>query len=170
MALLPPNSLLGNAKMPIDRARVDAVFRSSHHPEGMPKGFVYAQRLAGPIGACTTPVMIGATAAALRGHSVLEYLVWGLPAALLTASLWTQFTLSSTTAEVHFRPGQVAVQSVHDVLYENPLDWHPLYNVRETRWHLELALGWDTQVCHQREWPDYEKLSAAAERALTSPG
>lgn len=129
---------------------------------------MYAQRLIGPIGACTTPVMIGATAAALRGHPVLDYLIWGLPAALLTAWIWAQFALSTTPAAVHFRPGQCAIQSIRDVISNNPLEWHPLYNVRETRWHVELALGWDTQICTRKEWPEYQRLRETAHRAVGS--
>jgi hypothetical protein len=112
--------------------------------------------------------MIGATAAALQGHPVWAYLVWGFPAALFVASVWTQFTLSTTPAEVHFKPGQCAVLSILEVLRDVPPDYHPLYNVRVTPWQTELALGWNTQVCTRTDWPQYSELREAAQQAVNS--
>jgi hypothetical protein len=112
--------------------------------------------------------MIGATAAALQGHPVWAYLVWGLPAALIIASIWTQFALSTTPAEVHLQPGQCAVRSILDVLRDVPPNFHPLYNVRVTPWQTELALGWNTEVCARSDWPEYSELRKAAQQAVDS--
>lgn len=112
--------------------------------------------------------MIGATVAALQGQTVWEFLIGGFPAALTVAFTWTHFALSKTPAEVHLRPGQCAVRSIQDVVQNLPPDWHPLYNVRVTHTHVELALGWETRECSRKDWPDYEQLRNAAQRALTS--
>ena len=149
-------------------AFVPTVFKSSNHPEGRPRGLVYTQALVQPIGACTAPLMIGATAAALQGQPAWGYLVWGFPAALLVATLWTHFRLSSTPAELHFRPGQVSIRSVQDVLTKRPLEWHPLHNVRAAPEYTEISVGWNTQICRRRDWQQYEKLKETAQRALHS--
>lgn len=141
-------------------------FRSVHHPADRPTGLVYVRELAGPIGACTLPVMIAATASALQGHLIWGYLLWGLPTALGVASIWTQFSLSTTTAELHFRPGQCATRSVHDVLYDRSLQWHPLYNVKGSPGQIELSIGWTTRTYRQRNWPDFPDLRSAARQSL----
>lgn len=142
------------------------VFKSKNHPKGRPRTLVYTQALVQPIGACTAPLMIGATAAALQGRPAWGYLVWGFPVALFVATLWTHFYLSSTTAEVHLRSGQIAIRSIQDVLGDRPLDWHPLHNVRATPDYTEISVGWSTQVCRREEWPEYEQLKTAAQQAL----
>lgn len=143
-------------------------FQSKYHPGDTPGSLVYARALVGPIGACTTPIMIGATAAALQGHPIWGYLVWGLPAALAIATVWTHFTLSATPAELLLKPGQCAIRSIHDVLQDAPPSFHPLYNVRVTPWETELAVGWNTRVCAQSDWPNYPELRKAAQGALES--
>jgi len=110
--------------------------------------------------------MIGATAAALQEHQVWGYLVWGLPSALVIATLWTHFRLSSLPAEIHVRPGQVAIQSIQDVLREQPLDWHPLNNVQVSPGELEISVGWSTEICQQQDWPNYPQLREAAQHAF----
>lgn len=147
---------------------MSATFRSVHHPADRPKGLVYARQLAGPIGACTLPIMIGATATALLGQQIWGYLVWGLPAALGVASIWTQFALSNTVAELHLRAGKCAVRSVHDVLYDRSLTWHPLYNVKGSPGEIELSVGWTARVCSQQDWPEFPELRSAAQQALHS--
>lgn len=145
---------------------VETVFKSVHHPNGSPRGLVYAKALVGPLGASTVPVMIGATVAALQGQTVWEFLIGGFPAALIVAFVWTHFALSSTIAEVHLKPGKCALQSIRDVVQNAPREWHPLYNVKVTPSHLELALGWKTRECSRKDWPKYEQLRRAAQRAL----
>lgn len=142
------------------------VFHSRHHPGDRPSGLVYTQALVKPIGACMTPLMIGATAAALQGHRVWGYLVWGLPSALIVASLWTHFRLSSLPAEIHVRPGQVAVRSIQDVILRRPPDWHPLHNVRIAPEETQISVGWTTRICRRADWPRYEKLREAAQQAF----
>jgi len=145
---------------------VQTVFKSRHHPKERSRGLVYTDALVRPIGACTTPLMIGATAGALQGHLVWGYLVWGFPTALVIATLWTHFRLSSTTAELHLRSGQVAIQSVQDVLLERSPSWHPLHNVRVGPEYIEVSVGWSTQICRRRDWPQYERLRSAAKEAF----
>jgi hypothetical protein len=141
-------------------------FKRRIHPGGQPRAQVYAYWLVGPIGACTVPVMIGATAAALQGQTVWEYLVWGLPSALVVASIWTQFSLSRTVTEVQFRAGQCAVRSLHDVLVGRPPKWHPLYGLQESEAEIELSFGWSTEVIRRREWPQFAQLRDAARHAV----
>jgi hypothetical protein len=112
------------------------------------------------------PLMIGATAAALQGHRVWGYLVWGLPSALIVATLWTHFRLSARPAELHVRPGQVAVRSVRDVIVDRPPDWHPLYNVQSAPSEVEVSVGWRTHICRQRDWRHYDQLRQATKQAL----
>jgi hypothetical protein len=145
---------------------VYTVFKSRDHPKGRPKGYVYTKALARPIGACTAPLMIGATAAALQGELILGYLLWGLPSALVVASLWTHFRLSSTPAELHLRSGQVAVQSIQDVLLDRDPSWHSLHKVKVGPEYTELSMGWTTRICRRSNWPEYEKLREAAQQAF----
>lgn len=109
--------------------------------------------------------MIGATVAALQGHATWPYLVWGFPGALLLASVWTQFALSTTIAEVRFRDGECVVASVHDVLRDGPPQWESLYDVSEASGAVELYLGWTTHVLRREDWPDFAALRSAARRA-----
>lgn len=147
---------------------MSTTFRSIHHPADRPTGLVYVRELAGPIGACTMPVMIGATATALQGQQIWGYLVWGFPIALGVASVWTQFMLMRTTAELHFRSGQCAIRSVHDVLYNRPLQWHPLYNVKGAPGEIQLSIGWTTRIYRRRDWPPFSELRSAAQQAFQS--
>lgn len=110
--------------------------------------------------------MIGAAATALQGNPIWGYLIWGLPAALGLASIWTQFMLATTTAELHLRAGKCATRSVHDVIHDRALKWHPLYNVKEAPRKIELSVGWTARVCSQRDWPRFEELRSTAQQAL----
>lgn len=110
--------------------------------------------------------MIGATAAALQGQPIWGYLVWGFPTALVIASLWTHFRLSSTAAELHLRSSQIAIQSVQDVLLDRSPTWHPLHNVRVGPEYTEVSVGWSTQICRRQDWPEYERLRNAAQEAF----
>lgn len=159
--LVPSKSLL---------KAVQTVFKSVHHPQGRSRGLVYTEALVKPIGACMSPLMIGATASALQGNPVLGYLVWGVPLALVVATFWTHFLLSSTPAELHLQSGQVALQSVHDVLLDRPPDWHPLYNVRVTPEYTEISVRWNTRICRRKEWPEYEQLRDTAKEAFHPQG
>lgn len=145
-----------------------ARFESIHHPGDTSPPLIYARRLAGPLGACTVPVMIGATVAVLQGEAVWMYTVWGLPIALTLASAWTRFSLSATPAELRLRAGQCAIRSVLDVLRDRPPDWHVLYGVEESATEVTLLLGWSTQICRRREWPRFEDLRDAS-RQTTRP-
>ncbi len=127
---------------------------------------MFTRVLARPLGVCTIPIMIGATASALQGQPIWSYVAWGLPAALLVATLWAHFTLRRTVAEIRLRPGQAAVRSVRDVLRDHPPQWHPLYKVRATSWYLEVSLGWNTYEFHPQQWPDYEGLQEGARQAF----
>ncbi|MFB6271859.1 MAG: hypothetical protein ABEL51_03090 [Salinibacter sp.] len=104
---------------------------------------------------------------ALLGTPVLPYLVWGLPAAIALATVWTHFSMSRTVAEVGFRSGQAALRSVYDVLQNQPLDWKPIFNVRTTSWHLELSVGRTTYEMTPKQWHEYETLCDTARRSFT---
>lgn len=126
---------------------------------------MYTERLIGPLGACTLPVMIGATVAALEGQSTWPFLVWGFPLALTVASVWTQFALSRTIAAVHLREGECAVESVREVLQDGPREWENLYDVQESGGSVELFLEWTTYVCRRPDWPEFAALRRAARQA-----
>lgn len=145
---------------------VSKVFKSVHHPEDTPRGVVFTRALARPLGVCTVPIMIGATASALQGQPVWSYLVWGLPAALLVATFWAQFTLRRRVAEVHLRPAQAVVRSVRDVLNDHSPDWQPLYNVRTTPWRVEVSVGWNTYELDPPHWPEYDTLQEEVQNAF----
>ncbi len=130
---------------------------------------VYAQWIVGPLGTCTVPIMIGATASALEGNPVWGYLVWGFPVALLAASIWTHFALATTPAELHLRSGQCAVQTVYDVLYDRPLRWSNLYDVRVSSDRIEISVGWTTRLCRREDWPEFSQLRDASNRAVQPP-
>jgi len=109
--------------------------------------------------------MIGATVSALLGQAAWPYLVWGLPAALVVATGWTRFSLSTTTAAVHLREGKCAVESVHDVLRNRDRTWEALYGVREAAGDVELYLEWTTHVLRRADWPEFSDLRRSARRA-----
>lgn len=140
-------------------------FQSRHHPGTTPRGLVYARRLIGPLGAFTLPIMIGATVSALMEQAVWGYLVWGLPAALIGATIWTRFALSSTTAAVHLRDGKCAIESVHDVLHDRDRSWESLYDVREAAEDVELYLEWTTHELRRTDWPEFSELRRTARQA-----
>lgn len=144
---------------------MSTTFRSIHHPEGEPRAAVYSKALVAPVGACVTPLMIGATAAALQGEAVWGFLTWGLPGALIVATLWTQFTLTRRPAVLHLRPGEAAVQSVHDVLYNQSPSWHALHGIHLSQSYTELSVGWRTYTFRPSQWPRYNQLREAAQRA-----
>ncbi len=141
-------------------------FKSTHHPGDTPWGIVYTRFLAQPLAVCTIPLMIGATTSALLEHPVWGYLVWGLPAAIALATIWTRFSMARTIAEVRFRSGQAAFRSVYDVLRGRPPDWKPLFNVRTTSWHVEISAGRTTYMLQLEQWPNYDALQNAARQAF----
>ena len=141
---------------------VPTTFQSTSHPGNAPWGIVYTRFLARPLAVCVIPLMIGATTSALLGKPIWAYLFWGLPFALLLATIWTYFTLDRTIAEVRVRSGQIALRSVYDVLRDRPPNWKPLFNVRTTSWHTELSVGRTTYMLHPNRWPNYEGLKEAA--------
>lgn len=147
-------------------SRVATIFKSTHHPGDTPWGIVYTRFLARPLGVCAVPLMIGATTSALLGKPIWAYLVWGLPAAIALATVWTHFTLSRTIAEAGFRPGQAALRSVYDVLRNRPLVWKPIFKVRTTSWHVELSAGRTTYELTPDQWPDYDTLRDAARQSF----
>lgn len=110
--------------------------------------------------------MIGATTSALLSQPIWGYLVWGLPAALVLATVWTHFAMSRTIAEVTFQSGQAAFRSVYDVLLDRRLDWKPLFNVRTTSWHIELSVGRTTYMLQPDQWPNYDTLRDAARQSF----
>lgn len=149
------------------------VFTSVHHPGDAPATLVYGRALVGPLGFCMLPVMIGAATAALQETSVLPFMVWGLPAALFVATVWTRFLLGTTPAEIHVRSHQAAVQSVHDCLRDAPLHWQWLHDARREHAALVVTMGFDTYRLRYDEWPDHAALLdalRAARRASASVG
>ncbi|WP_103026465.1 hypothetical protein [Salinibacter altiplanensis] len=142
------------------------VFESSHHPEGNSWGRVYTRFLPRPLGVCTLPLMVGATTSAFLEQPIWAYLVWGLPAAIALATVWTHFSLNRTLAEVSFRPGQAAIRSVYDVLVDQPRDWTPIFNVRTTSFDVELAIGRTTYLLQATQWPKFQALRNAAQESL----
>ena len=147
---------------------VPTTFKSIYHPGDTAWGVVYTRFLASPLGVCTVPLMIGATASALLDQPIWAYLVWGLPAAIALATAWTHFSLSRTTAEIRFRSGQAAIRSVHDVLLERPLQWKPMFNVRTTSWQVELSVGRTTHELQADTWPNHDALQKAARQSFQS--
>lgn len=143
-----------------------AVFESIHHPGKTPWGVIYTRFLARPLGVCTLPLMVGATTSALLDQPVWAYLVWGLPGAILLATVWTHFSLHRTPAEVSFCSGQAAVRSVYDVLRKRPREWAPISNVRATSWNVELAVGRTTYELAPEQWPDHGALRDAARQSF----
>lgn len=110
--------------------------------------------------------MIGATTSALLEQPIWAYLVWGLPAAIVLATLWTHFTMARTVAEIRFRAGQAALRSVYDVLLDRPLNWKPIFNVRTTSWHTELSAGRRQYLLQTDQWSNYQALKDAARESF----
>ncbi len=154
--------------LPLGTASIDVatVFESTHHPKDESWGLVYTRFLARPLGVCTVPLMVGATTSALLEQPIWAYLVWGLPAAIALATVWTHFSMSRTPAEVGFRPGQAAVRSVYDVLVDHPRDWKPIFNVRTTSFDVELAIGRTTYLLQPPQWHEFPALRTAAREAF----
>ncbi|PSQ69273.1 MAG: hypothetical protein BRD31_05930 [Bacteroidetes bacterium QH_2_64_26] len=145
---------------------VPTTFKSAYHPGDTAWGVVYTRFLAPPLGACTVPLMIGATISALLDQPVWGYLVWGLPIALSLATVWTHFSMSRTIAEARFRSGQAALRSVHDVLLGRPYEWKPIFSVRATPMRVEISIGRTTYLLYPQQWPDYDALKKAAQQSF----
>lgn len=105
--------------------------------------------------------MIGATVAVLQWTSAWPFFSVGLPIALGLATVWTHFNLRRTSAALHLRPGQVAVQSVYDVLRGHPVEWRPLLDARLTHSETHLTLGLDTVTLSRSTWPEFDELQDA---------
>ena len=145
------------------------VFTSVHHPGDTPAALVYGRAIAGPLGFCTVPVMIGAATAALQQQPVFPFLAWGLPAALLIATLWTRFQLGTTPAALHVRSHEAAVQSVHDCLgASDDLDWQWIHEIRQGSEALIVTIGFETYRLPYRDWPDHPALLDALRAARTA--
>lgn len=143
-----------------------AVFESTHHPGNTPAPLVYGQALLAPLAFFTLPVMIAATAAALQQHLLLPYLTWGLPTALVAATLWTRFRLGATPAEVRVRDHQAAVRSVHDCLGAAPDDhWQWIHEIRSGADALIVTMGFETYRFRYDEWPEHRALLDALRSA-----
>lgn len=146
------------------------IFESTHHPNDTPWGIVYTRFLARPLAVCTVPLMIGATTSALLSQPIWVYLVWGLPAAIALATVWTHFTMSRTIAEIGFRSGQARLRSVYDVLLDQPVGWKPIFKVRTTTWHVELSVGRTTYELQGDQWPDFDALQDVARKSFQPEG
>lgn len=144
------------------------VFRSVHHPGNDPLPFVYAQALVRPIGFCMLPVMIITTVEMLRTNPVLPYLIWGAPAALIIASVWTRFQLGYTIAEVRVRSGRAALRSVHDYLRGIPPEWKFIHNVRKDSFGVVVSVGWTTHTLRNDSWPEHRALHDSLQQAQRS--
>ncbi len=143
-----------------------AVFKSIHHPGDTPAALVYGQALVAPLGFFTLPVMIAATAAALQHRPLLPFLAWGLPAALLAATVWTRFRLGATAAEVRVRNHQASVRSVHDCLGAAPDDhWQWIHEIRSGSDALIVTMGFETHRFHYDAWPEHRALLDALRSA-----
>lgn len=148
------------------RVVIMAVFESIHHPGDTPAALVYGRALAAPLGFFTVPVMIAATAAALQQHLLLPFLTWGLPAALIAATLWTRFRLGATPAEVRVRDHQAAVRSVHDCLKTASDDhWQWIHEIRSGADALIVTMGFETYRFRYNVWPEHRALLDALRSA-----
>lgn len=144
-------------------------FTSTRHPQGAPAALVYGRAIAVPLGACMLPVMLGALAAALQSVSLTPFLLWGAPAALLVASLWTRFHLMRTPAEILVRPDAAAVRSIYDCAHRRGTVWKRVFDLRTTRRSLEVAIGRDAYELAHAEWPEHEALLEALREARYAP-
>lgn len=144
------------------------VFTSVHHPGDGPPALVYGRALVGPLAFCMLPVMIVATTAALEQMAVWPLLTWGVPAALLVATLWTRFRLGATPAEIRVRPHQLAVRSVHACLTGASPDWQRIHEVRRSATALIVTAGFDTYRLLYTDWPDHVALLDALRAASTA--
>jgi len=140
-------------------------FHSTHHPGDTPRRYVIGEALVRPVAACVLPVMIGATASVLEWHPIWPYMAVGLPTALVAATAWTHFTLSWTPATLHLRANEVGVQSVAQVLYGRPPQWHPLLDARLTPNTIHLTVGLETVTLKRADWPEFDALQDAVRRA-----
>ncbi|NBB75348.1 MAG: hypothetical protein GVY35_17020 [Bacteroidetes bacterium] len=142
------------------------VFKSTHHPGDASATLIYGRALMAPLAFFTLPVMIAATAAALQQHRLLPFLTWGLPAALLAATVWTRFRLGATPAEVRVRDHQAAVRSVHDCLGPTPEEhWQWIHDIRRGSDALIVTMGFETHRFRYSTWPDHRALLKALRSA-----
>ena len=154
--------------MPTTRIVNEDVFRSVHHPGDAPLSLVYARAVVEPIGFCMLPVMILTTVEMLRTNPVLPYLIWGAPAALVIASLWTRYQLGQTIAEVRIRSGRVALRTVHDYARGREPDWEFIHNVRRDAFGIVVSAGWTTHTLRYERWPEDRALHESLRQALES--
>lgn len=144
-------------------------FISEDHPQGLPTTLVVGRALAAPLGTCAVPVMLVTLAAALQERELMPFLLWGMPAALLVASLWTRFHLMRTPAEVLVRTDAAAVRSIYDCAQRRGAQWKRVFDLRTTRHSLEVAIGRDAYELAHKQWPEHEALLAALKEARYAP-
>lgn len=152
----------------IERPRV---FKSRAHPEGSSAPLVFGAAVVRPLALGMLPLMVVTLVAVLEGDPVVPYLVWGFPAVLLLATLWTGFRLRRTVAEVHVAAESAALRTVWECLQEKtppqepPQDWKPVVDLRKGRSSFSLALGDTVYELDDADWPELPALLRALQRA-----
>lgn len=113
------------------------------------------------------PVMVGALISMLEGLPALKYLYIGFPVALLLAAIWTSINTQRTLAEIHLRPGAIAVRSTLAAASPpDELHWYRLLDIRGSNSELKITVGYDIYHVEREFWPDFESLKSELAKTL----
>ena len=146
------------------------IFRSKDHPGDTPQIVLYAQWLVKPLGVCALPIMVLTLVDVLQGKDILPYLLFGFPAAVILASLWTAYRMRSAAAEVVIAGPYAEVRTVLDVLSRKPRKpWRIVLDVRRSDDFIQLAVGESVFELPTSEWPEVGRLMQALVAARSAP-
>lgn len=144
------------------------IFRSKFHPGDTSWHWTFARWYVTPLSMCILPVMIGALMAVLQGYPALIFLTVGAPLGIGLAALWTQMRIYTTLAELHIRPGAVALRTVWESLRDDALRWYPIFELRDSPTTISVAVGDFSQDLPKWAWPQPEAILSSLKAARTA--
>jgi len=111
---------------------------------------------------------------ALYGYDILSFAYAGLPIALVTATVWTTYSLKAEIALLWVAGPVAAVVSTWDGLRRpRKIEWQPVLDLRVAVDACYLTLGDARYELERARWPDFEEIvdalrSARHEQTLAS--
>jgi hypothetical protein len=145
---------------------VENTFLSTRHPGGQPAAVLFGQALAGPVGICSLPVMIGALVTMLEGGRPLPFLTIGFPISLAVAWWWTASRLRTEIVELHVDGMHASFRSRWDVAVRRPPGaGSAILDVRSSGVDLLVTIGLETILLRRTEWPDLDLVRSACTAA-----
>lgn len=130
------------------------IFISRAHPGDASAPAVFASAVVRPLAACMLPLMVVTLVDVLQGGSVVAYIGFAYPLALLVATLVTGFLLRTRPAELHVTADAAAVRTVWECLTDAPYGFGPVVDLRQQRDGFVVTIGHTTFEERAADWPD----------------